>query len=251
MQPYPYAGYSNANGATIPVGYMAPYNYQPNGAPLVNKPSDRHAGKSSSIRPSQYTSHYPSNTVPPGYRSGYPPTGFPPQPISTMMPGMPPNQPYYYPSNGLNPTVPPPGTKTKTNGYTMGSDGTQNEAIKGLVSNSNINDLLNHQGTKVKVSKIYRITKTKPDIHKNDSSDDDLEKLPSVSARTGTTKPATQPPVSAQRIPSVASSCSHCSTCSNCSCSECRNQEQGNYHDDCSECRAERAREQAQRQNRK
>ncbi|CAF0886970.1 unnamed protein product [Rotaria sordida] len=263
MQPYPYAGYPNANGATMPVGYMTPRNYQQNVPPLVNQSSDRHAGQASTLRPTQYASQpirYPPNAVPPGYRPGYPAPGLPPPPMNTMMPGMPPNQAYYYDPNGLNPSV-PPDTKTQTtaskkgatghtnNPYTMGPDGTQNEAIKSLVSNGNINDLLNHQGTKVKVSKIYRITKTKPDIRKDDSSDDDLKKVSLESARSVTNKP--RPPVPAQRAPSAASSCSHCSTCSNCSCSECRNQGQGNFYDDCPECRMERAREQAQRQNRK
>ncbi|CAF4070404.1 unnamed protein product [Rotaria sp. Silwood2] len=263
MQPYPYAGYPNANGAIMPVGYMVPHNYQQNAPSLVNQPSDRYTGKTSTVHPSQYTSQplrYPSYDVPPGYRPGYPAPGLPPPPISTMMPAIPPNQAYHYAPNGLNPAV-PPGTKTQTtvpkkgskgyanDPYKMTPDGTQNHAIKGLVSNSNISDLLNHQGTKVKVSKIYRITKTKPDIINNNSSDDDLEKLPLKSARSVTNKP--QPSVPVQRAPSAASSCSHCSTCSNCSCSECLNQGQKSFDDNCPDCRMEREHEQAQRQNRK
>ncbi|CAF4806124.1 unnamed protein product, partial [Rotaria sp. Silwood2] len=132
--------------------------------------------------------------TPQQYQPPQPPQQYqPPQPSQQYQPPQPPQQyqppeqlrppqPYYYnpyASNQETPTVistdpktpaPKKGVKEyKDNAFTIAPDGVQNGTIKGLVSNNDINELLKHKGTKVKVSKIYRITKTKPDIKTDES----------------------------------------------------------------------------------
>jgi hypothetical protein len=275
MQPYPYAPYPypNPNGAAIPVRYMVPTGYRQNSPPFANQSFDRYATVRAPVRPPPSM----APRYPPGYAPGYPPRGMPMPPVSTMMPvGSPtrpqqqrnsveqlqPPQPYYYNPYGPNgatpapppPPVPKPGAKEyKDKAFTIAPDGARSEAIKGLVSNNDINDLLKHKGTKVKVSKIYRISKTKPEIKLDSSSDDDL---PPLIESPKQQQPPPAPPPQQQQQPiqrpiSSSSSGSHCSTCSNCSCSDCRGRRRSHTYDDCPECRAEWKREQARRQRRK
>jgi hypothetical protein len=272
MQPHPYAPYPNAyypnaNGAQMPVRYMIPNGYRQNSPPFANQSFDRYASMPAVARPPQYIAQ--PVRYPPGYRPGFVPPG------STMMPvGSSPRpqqnrqsehlqtpQQYYYNPYGPNggnpgaPTVPPKkGAKEyKDNAFTIAPDGAHSETIKGLVSNNDINDLLKHKGTKVKVSKIYRITKTKPDIPVDDSSDEDLilptRQSPQKSIQQSLPPPPPPPPI--QRPISSSSSDSHCSTCSNCSCSDCRDRRRSHVYDDCPECRAEFNREQVRRQRRR
>jgi len=277
MQPNPYAAYpyqypANPNGAAIPVRYMVPTGYRQNSPPFANQSFDRYSTVLPATRPPPsmgQAAHYP-----PGYApGGYLPRGMaPPPPASTMTPirspthsqqqqqrknseQLQPPQPYYYNPygpNGAPPTAASQASKKgakeyKDNAFTIAPDGARSEAIKGLVSNNDINDLLKHKGTKVKVSKIYRISKTKPEIKPDSSSDDDLPPLLETPPRQQPLPPP--PPV--QRPISSSSSGSHCSTCSNCSCTECRGRGRSHTYDDCPECRAEWNREQARRQRRK
>jgi len=264
MQSYPYAPYPYANGAPMPVHYMVPNGYRQNSPPFANQSFDRYVSMTTNVRPPQSIPQ--PIRYPPGYRPGYMPPG------STMMPAgasprpqqqlrqsdqLQPPQPYYYNPYGPNggkpaakkPLAPKKGAKEyKDNAFTIAPDGPHSESIKGLVSNYDINDLLKHKGTKVKVSKIYRITKTKPDTPVDDSSEDDL--LPPI--QQNPPQPIQKPPSQLIRRPvSSSSSDSHCSTCSNCSCSECRHRIRSHVDDDCPECRAERNREQARRQRRR
>ncbi len=238
MQPYSYIAYPNPNRATMPVPYKPPAN---------------NYRQSSTVRPTQYA------PKPFRYPPGHPGRVLPRPPVSTMLPVMPPQfqqfqypQTYYYNPNEANPAVPsnskPSAAEPKKDAKEYKDNvphGAQNQGIKGLLSNNNINDLLKHKGTKLKVSKIYRITKMKPD---SNSSDDEYEQVPLDSPRPRTQKQSSVPTkrstAQIQRIPSVASSCSHCSTCTNCSCSECLYRNGRYVYDDCSECRAERKRQQ-------
>ncbi|CAF1282963.1 unnamed protein product [Rotaria sordida] len=253
QQPYPYGQYVYPNGAPMPVRYMVPSGQTQASPPFANQAFNRYPT-------------VPANTYPPQNMTQ--PIRYPPvyaQPIMRMPYNTPqqqqqqqqqPPQPYYYnpyasnqetPTASSNPKTPAPkkGAKEyKDNAFTIAPDGTQNETIKGLVSNNDINELLKHKGTKVKVSKIYRITKTKPEIKPDESSDEDLPPVPVAPSRPQTI----QRPVSPS---SSSSSCSHCSTCSNCSCSECRDRDRSHGYDDCPECRAEWNREQARRQRHK
>jgi hypothetical protein len=290
MQPYQYPAYPypNPNGATIPVRYMVPTGYRQNSPPFANQSFDRYATVPPAVRPPPSMGQ---PRFPPGYQQGYPPPGMPMPPMSTMMPvrtsprpqqrypqpqqqppeQLQPPQPYYYNpygANGGNPTTTPgpvtPAPKKgakeyKDKAFTIAPDGARSEAIKGLVSNNDINDLLKHKGTKVKVSKIYRISKSKPEIRADSSSDEELP-LPMSPARKQSIQPPSParqqsihslPPQPTQRPISSSSSGSHCSTCSNCSCSECRSRGRSHVYDDCPECRAELSREQARRQRRK
>jgi len=271
MQPrayasYPNAPYPNANSAQVAVRYMIPNGYRQNSPPFANQSFDRYASIPAGVRP-QYIAQ--PLRYPPGYRPAYVPPG------STMMPAgafprpqqnkpseqiQPPQQYYYNPygSNGVNPgassVLPKKGAKEyKDNAFTIAPDGAHSEAIKGLVSNNDINDLLKHKGTKVKVSKIYRITKTKPDIPSDDSSDEDLLIPPRQPPLKPIQQPLPPPPPPPIQRPSSSSSSSdsHCSTCSNCSCSDCRDRRRSHIYDDCPECRAEFYREQARRQRRR
>jgi len=180
------------------------------------------------------------------------------------MPGQqqPGGQPYNNPNSKdkRNPDLATSGSKTpgsrkgqkeyRDTAFTIEPDGRKNTDIKGLVSNDDINNLLKHKGTKVKVAKIYRITKTKAE----DDPDSSEEELP---------PPPPPPPV--QRPVSVASSSgsSYCSLCGDRPCSQCLNvrtvhvdddcplcraERQRHVYDDCPECRAEQIREQARRQ---
>jgi hypothetical protein len=273
MQSNPNASYPYANGAQMPVRYMVPNGYRQSSPPFANQSFDRFASIAATVRPQNIAQPI---RYPPGYRPGMPilpastmmPTGIVPQPPQQQQrkqsDKLQPPQPYYYnPYATGTPSpraqAPKKGAKEyKENAFTIAPDGAHSESIKGLVSNNDINDLLKHKGTKVKVSKIYRITKTKHDVQEKDSSDEDL--LPPI--HQSPQQPIQQP---IQRpISSSSSSSSHCSTCSNCSCSECRRRShidddcpecrarrQPYVDDDCPECRAERIREQARRQRRK
>ncbi|CAF0996297.1 unnamed protein product [Rotaria sp. Silwood1] len=255
MQPYPYGQYVYPNAAPMPVRYMIPPGQRQPSPPFANQAFNHYATVPANVRPPQIMTQpirYPPVYAQPGMQMPYgpPQQRQPPEQLR-------PPQPYYYNPYGSNqetstaspdPKTPAPkkGLKEyKDNAFTIAPDGAQNETIKGLVSNNDINDLLKHKGTKVKVSKIYRITKTKPDIKPDESSDEDLPPIPVAQARPQTI----QRPVSSSS--SSSSSCSHCSTCSNCSCSECRDRYRSHTYDDCPECRAERDREQARRQRRK
>jgi hypothetical protein len=253
--PYAYTPYQN--GAQMPVRYAMPPGYGQTSPPYANQSYDRYAAMPTAVRPPQNMT--PPVRYPPGYIPGQSP------PASTMSPVgasprpqqpqqlKPPNSYYYNPygADGKTPAVPPKkGTKEyKDNAFTIAPDGPHSESIKGLVSNNDINDLLKHKGTKVKVSKIYRITKTKPNIVNDDSSDEELP-LP-IPQPPPPPPPQPLPPV--QRPISSSSSDSHCSTCSSCSCSDCRSRSRRRSHiyDDCPECLAELNREKARRQRRK
>jgi hypothetical protein len=255
--PYPYAPYPYANGAPGPVRYMIPGGYGQNSPPFANQSFDRYAQMQTAPRPPQ------SMQRPLRYPPGYPQPGMPmnnsprPQRPQQQSEQLQPPQPYYYNPYGANGGHPPSPTKTpapkkgdkefKEGAFTIAPDGAHSESIKGLVSNNDINDLLKHKGTKVKVSKIYRITKTKPDIKVDSSSDEDLPPIK---------PPQPQPQLqsrqqSVRRPSSSSSSGSHCSTCSNCSCSDCRHRGRSHSDDDCPECRAERSREQSRRHRRR
>jgi hypothetical protein len=262
--PHPYNPY--ANGAQMPVRYSIPPGYGQNSPPYANQ-YDRYAAIPAAVYPAQ---NVPQPVrYPPGYRTGQSsaastmtPVGISPRPQQPpkQLEQLQPPQPYYYNpygANGKTPAPPPPpspkkGAKEyKDNAFTIAPDGPHSESIKGLVSNNDINELLKHKGTKVKVSKIYRITKTKPNIVNDDSSDEELP------IRVPQPLPPPPPPLPApiQRPISSSSSDSHCSTCSNCSCSNCRSRSRdrrrSHGYDDCPECRAELNREQARRQRRK
>ena len=260
----PYAYYPYQNGAQAPVRYAIPPAYGQASPPYANQSYNRFpAAIQGAVHPHPQTGTPPVQ-YPPGYRPGQSP------PVSTNSPVgasprpplqqqlQPPNPYYYnpYAANGKTPPAPPKkGTKEyKDTAFTIAPDGPHSESIKGLVSNHEINDLLKHKGTKVKVSKIYRITKTKPEVVNDDSSDDDLP-LP-VPQPPPQLPPAPAPAsasASAQRPSSSSSSSSRCSTCSSCSCSDYRGRSRGRSHtyDDCPECIAELNREQARRQRRK
>ncbi|CAF3332622.1 unnamed protein product [Rotaria socialis] len=263
MQGYPYGQYVYPNsaqmpGAQMPVRYMVPSGYRQPSPPFANQSFNRYATVPSNPTPPQNMTQ--QVRYPPGYAQ--PDMQMPHASLQQQTPQqLQPPQPYYYNPYGTNqeaPSVTPapktPASKAgakeyKEKAFTIAPDGTQSETIKGLVSNSNINDLLKHKGTKVKVSKIYRITKTKPDLKADSSSDDDLPLLKPPS-RTQQPQPVPQPQET-QRPSSSSSSCSHCSTCSNCSCTECRDRSRSHVYDDCPECRAEWNREQTRHRRRK
>lgn len=242
MQPHSYIAVPNPNTRTVPVRYMVPGNYR----------------QTLPVRPP-----YPYASQPMHYQPVNQARSLPPPPPETIVPIPLPNQyrqqypqqyhqPYYYDPNVAYPPPPynskPSKTTVKTgykdDKYALASNGTQNKGIQNLVGNSDINELLKHKGTKIKVSKIYRISKKKPNLLDDDTSDDEYESVPldspSPRLRTRTLKQSSVP---IQRIPSAASSCSHCSTCTNCSCSDCRTRNSTHPYDDCRECRAERERQ--------
>jgi hypothetical protein len=284
MQPYP-------NRGGMPVRYMLPPGYRQDYPPFVNPSFDRYAVRPITDRdPRMWRPGNNPPSYGPGYGQGNPPAngqGNPPAngqgnpqpqraPTANVnknsmqpqkrMPGQqqqPGGQPYNNPNSKdkRNPDLTT--SRSKTPGYRKGTkefrdtaftiepDGTRNNAIKGLVSNDDINNLLKHKGTKVKVAKIYRITKTKAE----DDPDSSEEELP----------PAPPPPPPVQRPVSVASSSgsSYCSLCNDRPCSQCLNvrtvhvdddcplcraERQRHVYDDCPECRAEQIREQARRQ---
>jgi len=213
MQPYPYTTYPYPNGATMPVHYMAPPNYQQN--PIV--------------RPIQY------GPQPLYYPPGYPAPGLLPPPMS-IPPPQPQNrfqhpQAYYYNHNGVNPVVP---YNSKAPIAVPKKDTIENKEIKNLVLNNDINNSLKNKSTEVKLSKNYQNTKNKSNLQDDDSSDDEYEQIPLDSARLQTSK---HPTAHTQRVSSAASNFSHCSTCTNCSCSECRHENRGRIYDDCPQCR--------------
>jgi hypothetical protein len=271
----------------MPVRYMLPPGYRQDYPPFVNPSFDRYAVRPITDRdPRMWRPGNNPPSYGPGYGQGNPPAngqGNPPAngqgnpqpqraPTANVnknsmqpqkrMPGQqqqPGGQPYNNPNSKdkRNPDLTT--SRSKTPGYRKGTkefrdtaftiepDGTRNNAIKGLVSNDDINNLLKHKGTKVKVAKIYRITKTKAE----DDPDSSEEELP---------PPPPPPPV--QRPVSSSSGSSYCSLCDRpCSqclrertvhvdddCPLCRAERQRHVYDDCPECRAEQIREQARRQ---
>lgn len=285
MQAYPNAPYPAAG----PVRFaMPPNGYRQQYPPFTNRAYDRYAAVPTTYRaPMNRPVHYP-----PSYGPGYGPNGPSTQggganltapggqkktvttttTTRTTTQGQKQGQQHLFNPNGTKKAGSPlggPGGKTplgkkgprefKDSAFTIESDGAQNDAIRGLVSNDDINNLLKHKGTKVKVSKIYRITKTKPE----EISDDDEP-------------PPPPPPLKAAkpRPPSADSYCSECDgrPCSQCAmqsshvyddcplcraqlaqthayddCPECRAQRQTHTYDDCPQCREERARELARR----
>lgn len=274
MQPNPHANYGTPNGGGVPVRYMIPTVYRHTSPPFANQAYNRYSGQPENAQPTgNYTQpiRYPAGYVHPSTRMPYDPytasSAYFPPPVTSPEQIQPP-QPYYYNPNtpAQQSSVSTPDSKAtaskkgvkeyKDNAFTIAPDGADVETIKGLVSNNDINELLKHKGTKVKVSKIYRITKTKPEILKDDSSDDDLPlpKDPPRSKQSLPSAPALTPvPKSApilERSSSSSSSCSHCSTCSNCSCTDCRDRRRSHTYDDCPECRAEWERGEARRRRR-
>lgn len=276
MQPNPYMYNAYPTGAQ-PVRYAVPQGYRQPSPPYANQSFDRYAGVQPATRPPQGMTQ--PVRYPPGYAQGYYPPPVPMQAAPTSPRAqrpqqqpppeqLQPPQPYYYNpygANGASPTSPGPkappkkgGKEFKDNAFTIAPDGAHNESIKGLVSNNDINNLLKHKGTKVKISKIYRITKTKPAALNNDSSDEEIP--PPVQQPTPapapvpfqTPAPALAPaPAPVERPVSSSSSDSHCSTCSDCSCSDCRHHRRSHTYDDCPECVAERERERARRRRRR
>jgi hypothetical protein len=259
MQPYSYVPYPNPNGASMPNRYMVPANYQQRSPPF-----DRYAGVPPVVRPT----HYVPVPVryPPGYIQRYPAPGLPPQPMPTMIPVLGPPRPQY--GNQSHPLQPPQAYYYNPNGSTEGhsemplnsnpsTSATKKSGKeyknKPFTDNNDMNELLKQKGTKVKISKIYRITKQKPERQDNESTDDEYEPVSLESARPRTIQQLPPPPPSVyvQRAPSASSTGSHCSTCSNCSCGECRSRGQGHTYDDCPECRAEREQAQAKQYKRK
>jgi hypothetical protein len=238
MQPYSYAVYPTPNGATMPVYHTPPTYYQQSSVPYANQSSVPYANQSSVPYANQSSVPYanqtydnyaaipstgPANQYAP-YPLYYPATGMPPRP---MMPSssqfqQPPG--YYYVSNGGYQAVPSNSQSTK---HVPERTNTQNQAMQGMMSNSNTNDLSNHKGTKGRMSKNHRIK------NKDDSNDDEYESIPLYSSRSQICQQ------SAAHNPRPASSCSRCSTCSNCSCSECRHENRKHVYDNCPQCRAE------------
>ena len=259
--PSPNANYPPPNQTTMPVRYMIPNGHRPVAPPFNNMAMDRYATIANGVQ----------STLPPPVRNPYPPNPMrapvPPSPRA-QTPGnngeqLQPPQPYYFNPYGNNatpapdPKAAPPkkGVKEfKDAAFVIQPDGANGDPIRGLVSNNNINDLLKHKGTKVKVSKIYRITKTNNEAQQLDSSDDDIVPLPQAQP-TPAPAPAPAPAVqqTRRRSPSSSSSSSSSSRCSTCSssCSECRSYRRPSSYDDCPECRAERRREQERRQHRR
>ena len=278
MQANPYAYYPYTNGAQVPGRYPAPNEYRQTAPPFANPSFDRYASVSRGVYPPQ--NHLQPIRYPPTYTQRYMPPGpntipngnySQPQPQPQQVPQqsdqLQPPQPYYYNPYGANaaPTnekteAPKKGTKEyKDTAFTIAPEGAHSQTIKGLVSNDEINDLLKHKGTKVKVSKIYRISKTKPVIQPPDSSDEEI--LPPIQQPP----PPPQPQYQAQPAPPVqrpissssssSSRSSRCSTCSDCSCSDCdsrrrrrrRRPRRSHIDDDCPQCRAEREYERGRR----
>ncbi|CAF1450974.1 unnamed protein product [Rotaria magnacalcarata] len=200
------------------------------------------------MRPYMYTG-YPNRNVaamPVDYRAqplSYPPIAVPPR-YRPGYPGMPSTQTYPYYPNGINPVK---------------SNDANNEIMNGIISNNNSRDLIHEKGSKYKLSNIYRIQKTKPAIHKDDSSEDESKKKIPVTIPIVVTQQPIVAPVQRKASSSTSSSssssysgcstCSHCSTCSNCSCTECRTKENGVFYDDCPACRVDRERQQTKQQN--
>ncbi|CAF1133642.1 unnamed protein product [Didymodactylos carnosus] len=241
----------NKYGYPMPVRYIVPMRQQPTTSPpfanqafnRFNVPQQPQPGVTymQPVRgqlfyqnPGVYAMPQQMPVRPYGYHPGF--GQIPSQPVSARMQA-PIQQPQQY-NNPYQPPQqqqqPPPSqqktSKSKKNkeyadaAFTI--DPTKQEAIKGLLSNNDINDLLKVKGTKVKVAKIYRITKTKPE--QSDSDDDDEYEPVVLDSPTQKSRSQQQRPISAD---------SHCSTCSSCSCSECRGE-----HDNCPECLAEKER---------
>ena len=267
-----YNAYPNTNAGQMPVRYAVPQGYRQPSPPYANQSFDRYAGISGGPRPPPGITQ--PIRYPPGYGQGYYPPIAPTQAAPTSPRAQrpqrqsvdqlqPPNPYYYNPNASPGPKAVPPkkgGKEYKDNAFTIAPDGAHNESIKGLVSNNDINNLLKHKGTKVKISKIYRITKTKPTALNNDSSDEEIplpkaqQPTPAPTQMPVAVPPPPPPPAPApvqQRPVSSSSSDSHCSTCSYCSCSDCRHRTRSHTYDDCPECRAERDRERARRRRRR
>ena len=269
--PYPYAPYQYNNGAPMPVRYAMPTGYRQGSPPFANMAFDRYGNVAAGVRPAMpmmqpIRPRFPSNPMP--------------APVVTSPQGATPGEvlqpptPFYYNPYGKNPPAPSPDTKSvaskkgakeyKETAFTIRPDGAEGETIRGLVSNNDINDLLKQRGTKVKVSKIYRITKTKPEAQQADSSDEEIplptpnqrpSLAPAAAARAAATAaatPSTAPPAASQRRSSSSSSCSTC--CSQCSCSSSDyddRRRRSHSYDNCPECRAERERDRHRQRRRR
>lgn len=253
----------------MPVRYMVPPGYRQPSPPFANQAFNRYGVAPPNPYPAQNMSRFPPGYVQPVTRMPSGPIQQTPVVQSPQL--LQPPEPYYYNPYGSNQpdsvSIAPSAKTTSTNktgakeykekAFTIAPDGLQSDTIKGLVSNDNINNLLKHKGTKVKVSKIYRITKTKPDIKPDSSSDDDdllLTKQPPPPPPQAQQSQTALPPPSqeSQRPVSSSSSCSTCSTCSSGSfCSECNYRSRSHTYDDCPECRAEREREHGRRRRHK
>ena len=280
MHPYPYGPYPHGYPAPMPIRMMVPGGYRQNSPPFANLSFDRYAMMPGGPRPPPYMAvplRYPAGAQP-----GYPPNGesMPgraPTRVTSGTDPMPSNQARTpnpkdtadgrNPSNTIAPSVsrapapPPRGAKEfKDNAFTINPDGERGEPLRGLVSNGDINDLLKQKGTKVKVKKIYRITKTKATPQDDDDDDDADKELITRGGRGANRSPVgqresmpqdhQQRPSSQQRSRSSSgsSSCSHCSLCSNCSCTYCRQNGQSHVYDGCPLCRLEWEREQGRQQ---
>ena len=264
MQPYPYGPYPYRYPAPMPIRMMVPGGYPQNSPPFANLSFDRYAMMPGGPRPPQHMAvplRYPAATRPGYYGNGGSMAGRAPTRKTSGTDPMPSNR-----SNTVAPSVsstlaPSRGAKEfKDNAFTIKHDGARGEPLRGLASNGDINELLKQKGTKVKVKKIYRITKSKGPTQDEDSTD---EELITVGGRRANRPPA-QPPVSQHqamldqqngpssqqrsRASSCSSSCSHCSLCSNCSCTDCRQHGQSHAYNECPLCRVEWEREQARRQ---
>ncbi len=236
MQPYAYAAYPNPNSATMPVHYMAPTNYPQSSPPFVNQSLNHYTGIPTTGQPIQYAPQ------PLNYPVEYMMPILPPHPMPIVSQQFQHPQGYYYNSNASNGVNPTALSDAKTTAAVK-KKGAKSQGSKNLVANNNANNLLKQKGTKVKLSKIYRISNKNPGFQDNDSSDDEYEQVPLDSPQPRTLKQSSiqfkRLSTQIQRIPSAASSCSHCSTCTNCSCSACHNPNGEHVYDDCPQCRAE------------
>lgn len=250
------------------VRYAVPSGYRTqNVPPVANLNQERFSNIATGvyppvnqIRPAQY----PPNAA---FNGSYPNQMRPPFPGTGREQVRPP-EPYYYNPNGnfpnRNSQSPAPSnltTSTARRGakeytdkaFMIKPDGAEGETIRGLVSNDDINKLLTHKGTQVKVAKIYRITKTKSDAVVAESSDEELPTIPPLAPAPpvqNEVPPSVEKPRSRSRSRSSSSS-SCCSTCSCSSCSSCRSYRRPHSYDDCPECQAERQRRRERRTRRR
>lgn len=249
----------------MPVRYAVPTGYRQGSPPFANMAYDRYGNVAAGVRPAMpmmqpMRPRLPNNGMPA-------PVG---APLRATKPGetLQPPSPFYYNPYGTNPTPASPDTKSvvskkgakeyKETAFTIKPDGAEGDTIRGLVSNNDINDLLKHKGTKIKVSKIYRITKTKSEALQPDSSDEEiplpmLNKPPSTAASAPRLGPAPAQASARRTRRDSSSSCSTC--CSQCSCS-CSDSSGGRYrrshsYDNCPECQAERDRDRHRQRRRR
>lgn len=254
MQQYPYAPHPNKSGVSMPIGYVAavPYQYGHHPANAARNFRQPPAG----LPPP------PMAMMMPMIANGG--VGQIPMhhPLAQQFQYYQPNQGYYSTVNASNSINHPgaaknfqTGTTTTTTTTTTTSkhagirdtkenkinasssktlDAGQNQGIHGLVQNTDVNELLKYKGTKLKVSKIYRISKSKSSALVDDSSDDENEQVYLNPTRLHATKQTMS-----SKNTTTAATFRHQSTLS----SYDRRYSSGS---DCSECRAERERERMQ-----